>query len=64
MCQGRQGSNSTILIELHELVEFDLRKIAALVGVAPLNRDDGTMARETDSCIWAILKTVLHTAAL
>jgi transposase len=35
--------SSTILIELPELVRLNRRKIAALVGVAPLNRDSGTM---------------------
>lgn len=35
--------SSTFLIELPELGRLNRRKIAALVGVAPLNRDSGTM---------------------
>jgi len=35
--------SSTLLIELPELGKLNHRKIAALVGVAPLNRDSGTM---------------------
>ncbi len=34
---------TTLLIELPELGQLNRRKIAALVGVAPLNRDSGTM---------------------
>jgi transposase len=39
------GSNlsKTVLAELPELGNLDRRKIAALVGVAPLNRDSGTL---------------------
>ena len=33
----------TLLAELPELRTLDRRKIAALVGVAPLNRDSGTL---------------------
>src|SRR4051794_20334041 len=33
----------TLTAELPELGSIDRRKIAALVGVAPLNRDSGTM---------------------
>lgn len=35
--------SSTLLIELPELGTINRRKIAALVGVAPFNRDSGTM---------------------
>jgi len=35
--------STTLLIELPELGILNRRKIAALVGVAPLNRDSGTM---------------------
>ena len=35
--------SSTLLIELPELGKLNHRKIAALVGVASLNRDSGTM---------------------
>jgi transposase len=35
--------SSSLLIELPELGRLNRRKIAALVGVAPLNRDSGTM---------------------
>jgi transposase len=55
----------TLLIELPELGRLNRRKIAALVGVAPLNRDSGTMrGRRT---VWggrARLRAVLYMAAL
>ncbi len=35
--------SSTLLIELLELGKLNRRKIAALAGVAPLNRDSGTL---------------------
>jgi transposase len=57
--------SSTLLIELPELGRLNRRKIAALVGVAPLNRDSGTMrGRRT---VWggrAKLRAVLYMAAL
>ena len=57
--------SSTLLFELPELGELNRRKIAALVGVAPLNRDSGTMrGRRT---VWggrAKLRAVLYMAAL
>jgi transposase len=57
--------SSSLLIELPELGMLNRRKIAALVGVAPLNRDSGTMrGRRT---IWggrAKLRAVLYMAAL
>ncbi len=57
--------SSSLLIELPELGMLNRRKIAALVGVAPLNRDSGTMrGRRT---IWggrAKLRAALYMAAL
>jgi transposase len=57
--------SSTLLIELPELGKLNRRKIAALVGVAPLNRDSGTMrGRRT---VWggrAKLRAVLYMATL
>jgi transposase len=57
--------SSTLLIELPELGNLNRREIAALVGVAPLNRDSGTMrGRRT---VWggrAKLRATLYMAAL
>ena len=57
--------SSSLLIELPELGRLNRRKIAALVGVAPLNRDSGTMrGRRT---VWggrARLRSTLYMAAL
>jgi transposase len=57
--------SSTLLIGLPELGRLSRRKIAALVGVAALNRDSGTMrGRRT---VWggrAKLRAVLYMAAL
>jgi transposase len=57
--------STAILIELPELGELNRRKIAALVGVAPLNRDSGTMrGRRT---VWGgriRLRTALYMATL
>ena len=57
--------SSSLLIELPELGKLNRRKIAALVGVAPLNRDSGTMrGRRT---VWggrAKLRSTLYMAAL
>ena len=57
--------SSSLLIGLPELGMLNRRKIAALVGVAPLNRDSGTMrGRRT---VWggrAKLRAVLYMAAL
>ncbi|MDN7602193.1 transposase [Burkholderia gladioli] len=46
------GSTSVTvpLAELPELGKLDRRRIAALVGVAPLNRDSGLMRGRR--CIW------------
>lgn len=57
--------SSTLLIELPELGVLNRRKIAALVGVAPLNRDSGTMRGKRT--VWggrAALRAVLYMAAL
>jgi transposase len=57
--------STTLLIELPELGQLNRRKIAALVGVAPLNRDSGTMRGKR--IVWggrAKLRTVLYMAAL
>lgn len=57
--------SSTILIELPELGKLNRRKISALVGVAPLNRDSGTLRGKRT--VWggrARLRAVLYMAAL
>lgn len=58
-------SARTLLAELPELGTLNRKQIAALVGVAPLNRDSGTM-RGTRSC-WggrAVIRQVLYMATL
>ena len=56
---------TTLVAELPELGTLDRKKIAALVGVAPFNRDSGTMrGRRT---IWggrAEVRSVLYMASL
>lgn len=55
----------TLMAELPELGSLNRREIAALVGVAPLNRDSGKWRGKR--CIWggrARLRTVLYMAAL
>jgi transposase len=55
----------TLLAELPELGSIDRGKIAALVGVAPLNRDSGTMRGKRS--IWggrASVRAVLYMATL
>jgi transposase len=57
--------STTLLIELPELGQLNRRKIAALVGVAPLNRDSGTLRGKRT--VWggrAKLRAVLYMAAL
>jgi transposase len=57
--------SSTLLIELPELGKLNRRKIAALAGVAPLNRDSGTLRGKRT--VWggrAKLRAVLYMAAL
>lgn len=44
------ASVAVLLAELPELGKLDRRRIAALVGVAPLNRDSGQMRGQR--CIW------------
>lgn len=56
---------STLLAELPELGQLDRRKIAALVGVAPLNRDSGTLRGQRK--IWggrAPVRAAIYMAAL
>jgi transposase len=57
--------STTLLVELPELGQLNRRQIASLVGVAPLNRDSGTLrGRRT---VWggrAKLRAVLYMAAL
>jgi transposase len=55
----------TLLVELPELGQLNRKKIAALVGVAPMNRDSGT--RRGHRHIWggrAAVRGVLYMAAL
>lgn len=55
----------TLLAELPELGTLDRRKIAALVGVAPLNRDSGTMrGRRMVQGGRGSVRAVLYMAAL
>ena len=57
--------STTLLIELPELGQLNRRQIAALVGVAPLNHDSGTMRGKRT--VWggrASLRAVLYMAAL
>ena len=58
-------TSSTLLIELPELGKLNRHKIAALAGVAPLNRDSGTLRGKRT--VWggrAKLRAVLYMAAL
>ncbi len=57
--------SATILAELPELGRLNRRQIAALVGVAPYNRDSGMMRGKRS--VWggrASVRTVLYMAAL
>jgi transposase len=55
----------TILAELPELGRISKKKIAALVGVAPLNRDSGTMKGQRTTWGGRVrVRTVLYMAAL
>jgi transposase len=55
----------TLIAELPELGRLDRRKIAALVGVAPINRDSGTMrGRRTIAGGRPTVRTALFMAAL
>lgn len=53
------ASVAVLLAELPELGRLDRRRIAALVGVAPLNRDSGQMCGQR--CIWGGRATVRRT---
>jgi transposase len=58
-------SSATLLSRLPELGTLNRREIAALVGVAPLNRDSGIMRGKR--CIWggrADIRTALYMATL
>jgi transposase len=51
----------TLIAELPELGKLDRRKIAALVGIAPINRDSGTLrGRRTIAGGRAAVRTALH----
>jgi len=55
----------TLIAELPELGSLDRRKIAALVGVAPFNRDSGTLRGKR--AVWggrAAIRATLYMAAL
>jgi transposase len=55
----------TLIAELPELGTLDRRKIAALVGVAPINRDSGTLrGRRTIAGGRASVRSALFMAAL
>ena len=57
--------SAAIIANLPELGRADRRQIAALVGVAPLNRDSGTLRGRR--CVWggrAPLRSVLYMATL
>jgi transposase len=57
--------STTLIIELPELGKLNRCKIAALVGVAPLNRDSGTLRGKRT--VWggrATLRAALYMAAL
>jgi transposase len=55
----------TLIADLPELGRLDRRKIAALVGVAPINRDSGTMrGRRTIAGGRPAVRTALFMAAL
>lgn len=55
----------TLIAELPELGQLDRRRIAALVGIAPLNRDSGTFrGRRMIGGGRAAVRTVLYMAAI
>lgn len=57
-------TSSTLLVSLPELGTLDRRKVAALVGVAPLNRDSGTLHGKRT--IWggrSTVRAILYMAA-
>lgn len=59
------GLSRTMLAELPELGTLSSKQLAALVGIAPLNRDSGTLRGKRT--IWggrAVVRTALYMAAL
>ncbi len=59
------GLSRTMLAELPELGTVSSKQLAALVGIAPLNRDSGTLRGKRT--IWggrAVVRTALYMAAL
>ena len=55
----------TLIAEFHELGSLDRRKTAALAGVAPINRDSGSMrGRRTTWAGRASVRSVLYMATL
>lgn len=57
--------STTLLAAMPELGDLDSRQIAALAGVAPMNRDSGRF--QGKRCVWggrAHVRTVLYMAAL
>ena len=57
--------SATLLAELPELGTLNRREIAALVGVAPLNRDSGTLRGKRTICGGrAPVRAALYMAAL
>ena len=55
----------TLIAELPELGRLDRRKIAALVGVAPFNRDSGTLrGRRTIAGGRPVVRTALYMGVL
>lgn len=59
------ASSATLLSRLPELGTLNRKQIAALVGVAPLNRDSGLMRGKR--CVWggrSEIRTVLYMATL
>jgi transposase len=60
-----QATLRTLIAELPELGHLSRRKIAALVGVAPINRDSGTLrGRRTIAGGRSAVRTALYMAAL
>jgi transposase len=60
-----RGLSRTLLADLPELGTLSSKQLAALVGIAPLNRDSGTLRGKR--MIWggrAVVRTALYMAAL
>ena len=59
------GTSATLLAELPELGQLDRRKIAALAGLAPLNRDSGAFrGRRTIGGGRPVVRRALYMAAV